>query len=52
MGIIKKYADKINYPVFDKGGNYCGSSGYGYELDKDDLDKIASEILGDDKSEI
>ena len=49
MGIIKKYADKINYPVFDRSGDYCGSSGYGYELDKDDLDKIASEILGDEE---
>lgn len=49
---IKKYGDKINYPVLDRNGKYVGSSGHRYELDKSDLGKIASEILGEDKEEL
>lgn len=41
---IKKFGDKINYPVLDRYGDYMGSSGSGYELDEADLKKIADTL--------
>lgn len=52
---IKKFADKINYPVMNRDGKCVGLSGSGYELDEEDLDKIVDAICktgGEDGKEV